>query len=205
MSEAARRWDVLGHRFYLRWSAGQLDRGELALYAGQYRHAVGALAQASEQAAALAPPAMAEELRAHAIEERAHVELWDAFADGVGAVSDAPALPETAACVGAWGDTDRSLLGTLVALHTIEAAQPAISDTKLAGLRDHYGVPDGPATEYFTVHAERDVVHAASARRLINEQLAGADHAALVAEAERVAKANWELLDGVQRATGTTA
>src|SRR3954464_14876796 len=46
--EAVReRHDVLTHPFYQRWSAGELTRAELAVYAGQYRHAVVALARAS--------------------------------------------------------------------------------------------------------------------------------------------------------------
>ena len=43
--------NVLEHPFYQRWSAGELSASELARYAGEYRHAVGALAQASERAA----------------------------------------------------------------------------------------------------------------------------------------------------------
>ena len=45
----------------------------------------------------------------------------------------------------------------------------------------------------------RDVEHAADARALIAERLDGADEDALVAEAERVLRANWTLLDGVER------
>ena len=49
--EAVREaWDVLRHPFYARWSRGELTREELARYAGQYRHAVVALADAAERA-----------------------------------------------------------------------------------------------------------------------------------------------------------
>ena len=54
-------------------------------------------------------------------------------------------------------------------------------------------------TAYFDLHAERDVEHAADGRALIAERLDGADEDALVAEAERVLRANWTLLDGVER------
>jgi hypothetical protein len=40
------RWNVLEHPFYERWSAGELSHDDLARYAGQYRHAVVALAEA---------------------------------------------------------------------------------------------------------------------------------------------------------------
>jgi pyrroloquinoline-quinone synthase len=43
--DAAReRWNVLEHPFYVRWERGELTRDELARYAGEYRHAVLALA-----------------------------------------------------------------------------------------------------------------------------------------------------------------
>jgi pyrroloquinoline quinone (PQQ) biosynthesis protein C len=74
---------------------------------------------------------------------------------------------------------------------------------KADGLREHYGFTGGPGTAYFDLHAERDVEHAAEGRTLLAERLDGADEDALVAEAERVLRANWTLLDGVERLCGT--
>jgi pyrroloquinoline quinone (PQQ) biosynthesis protein C len=54
-----RRWNVLDHPFYVRWSGGELSARDLALYAGQYRHAVVALAQAADGAAHAAGPVLA--------------------------------------------------------------------------------------------------------------------------------------------------
>ena len=73
LDAARRRWNVLEHPFYRRWECGELSRDELTAYAGEYRHAVVALADAAEQATPLAGPE-------HAGEERAHVDLWDEFA-----------------------------------------------------------------------------------------------------------------------------
>jgi len=197
------RNDVLNHSFYQRWSEGQLTREELAVYAGEYRHAVRALADASAGAAAAAEPSAREEMTAHACEEAAHVALWEAFARAVGGDLEREPAPETAACVRAWaGEARRPLLRSLVVLYAIESAQPEISATKLAGLRIHYGLADGPATEYFALHADLDREHAARQRRLIEQRLDGADHGELLAEAERVLRANWELLDGVERLNG---
>ena len=48
--DAAReRWNVLEHPFYKRWSCGELTRDELAHYAGEYRHAVVALADTARK------------------------------------------------------------------------------------------------------------------------------------------------------------
>jgi pyrroloquinoline-quinone synthase len=193
------RWNVLEHPFYERWSAGELCRDDLARYAGQYRHAVVALAEAADRAAHAANSAERAELAAHAGEEAAHVALWDAFAGAAGTDGLQAAEPETAACAQTWAGDGRDLLGHLVALYAIESAQPEIARVKADGLREHYGFASGPATAYFDLHVERDVEHAAEGRALIMQRLDGADEDALVAEAERTLRANWALLDGVER------
>jgi len=205
LDDVRARWNVLEHPFYTRWSAGELSREDLACYAGQYRHAVVALAQAADRAARVASAAERAELAAHAGEEAAHVSLWDAFATAAGTDGPQEAEPETAACAHAWGGDGppaRDLLGHLVAMYAIESAQPAISRVKADGLRAHYGFEAGLATAYFELHAERDAEHAAEGRELIAARLESADEDALVVEAERVLEANWALLDGVERLCG---
>jgi pyrroloquinoline-quinone synthase len=181
-------WNVLRHPFYARWSRGELTHDELAFYAGQYRHAVVALADAAHNAGS-----------EHAEEERAHVALWDEFAGVVGGATDAEPLPETTACASAWAGEGRDELAGLAALYAIESAQPAISETKRDGLVRFYGcAPGSAATRYFDVHTTRDVEHAAEGLAALEERATVDDVPRLVAEAERVLKANWELLDGVE-------
>jgi pyrroloquinoline-quinone synthase len=196
LDDVQARWNALAHPFYERWTAGELTREDLARYAGQYRHAVVALAAAADRAARTGDSV---ELAAHAGEEAAHVALWDAFAGAAGTDGPQPAEPETAACADAWAGDGRDLLGHLVALFAIESAQPELARVKAAGLREHYGFATGPATAYFDLHVERDVEHAAEGRVLIAARLDGADEDALVAEGERMLRANWALLDGVAR------
>jgi pyrroloquinoline-quinone synthase len=192
------RWNVLDHSFYTRWSAGELTREELATYAGEYRHAVVALADGLAAAASSAPdPATRAQLEEHAGEEAAHVELWDRFAGAVGGDTRREPLPETAACVDAWTAGD-DVLGRLVVAYAVESGQPAISRTKLEGLARHYGMDEGPATEYFLLHAERDEEHAAQSRALIEAELPRADEERLLELAEGALRGNWRLLDGVE-------
>jgi pyrroloquinoline-quinone synthase len=182
---AASRWNVLDHPFYQRWSAGELTQPELAEYAAQYRYAVEALADAAAAAGD----------DEHAAEEREHVALWDAFAAGCGSVS-AEANEETLACASSWTAGD-DRLERLAVLYAIESAQPAIAQTKLEGLLSHYGFEEGPATEYFSLHAERDHEHAAHSRELLEKLATDEDAPRLAARAEAAARGNWLLLDGV--------
>jgi pyrroloquinoline quinone (PQQ) biosynthesis protein C len=192
LDDARSRWNVLRHPFYVRWERGELTPAELAEYAGEYRHAVAALAETAERAAELGG-------REHAAEERAHVSLWDDFATAVEAEDANEPHAETTSCVAAWTAAPDPL-AALAILYAIEAGQPDVSGTKLEGLVEHYGFePDARGAGYFVVHAERDHAHAAEARALLERHARPQDDDRLVATAELALAGNWALLDGVSR------
>jgi pyrroloquinoline-quinone synthase len=194
IEKSRRRWNVLEHPFYQRWSEGDLTSEELARYAGQYRHAVEAIAKLSDGAAAALPER--GELRRHAAEELGHVRLWDGFVEAVGGDVDAAPTPETSECTEVWAG-DGEAIELLARLYAVEASQPAISRTKRSGLVERYGFSEGPGTAYFRVHEGRDVEHAAEVRELISELGSDADADRIVTAAESAYEANWRLLDGV--------
>jgi pyrroloquinoline-quinone synthase len=217
LDEARLQTNVLEHPFYERWSAGKLSSGELAVYAGQYRHAVDALARTSALTARSAGPEHRAALERHAEEETAHVELWDRFVQATAHASEpssspaqttsppppAPAITQTAECAAAW-TAGEDVLDHLAVLYAIEASQPEISRTKLDGLIEHYGyTPDAPAIEYFRLHERLDVEHSRQAGELIEELLAecpdAEDRAQRMVEGAHAAlRGNWELLSGVE-------
>lgn len=189
IDEARGRWNVLEHPFYLRWESGELTRTELAYYAGEYRHAVLALADA----------AAAGGDSEHATEETAHVALWDDFGAALDARLDRSPNTETTECTTAWRRNEP--LEARAVLYAIESSQPAISRTKLEGLVKHYGfTPATQATAYFEIHSSRDHDHAAASARVLRDTPPEeADR--LFAAAEAALRGNWSLLDGVNLPT----
>lgn len=191
--------NVLEHPFYQRWSAGELTREELAHYSGQYRYATEAIAKLSADVATAAPEAERAGLEAHAAEEHDHVAMWDGFVNEVGGtVGDQP-NPETLECVETWTRAD-GFGRQLARMFAIESAQPAISKTKTEGLGEHYAITDAPGNLYFTVHEEMDVHHAAEGRKLIERYMNEFSEDELVEAAGEAFRANWLLLDGVEKA-----
>jgi pyrroloquinoline-quinone synthase len=187
LDEARERWNLLEHPFYKRWSCGELNRDDLAYYAGQYRHAVVALAQTAATADA-----------EHAREEAEHVALWDDFAAAMGSTAAEPSA-ETHECVSAWLAPEDPI-GALAVLYAVEAGQPEVSQTKLDGLAEHYGVgQEEPGAAYFALHARLDHEHAATSRMLLEAQAGDDDR--LLALAEAALRGNWVLLDGVEART----
>ena len=155
---------LLTHPFYLRWEAGTLQPGELAAYAEQYRHFEAAVPSLLRDVLAGTDDAVAADLvRRNLADEESnpmpHIELFDGFADGVGAMRGAPATTATSGLLHTYRDLAAAgAVPGLAAIVAYETQAPAIASSKSAGLRHHYGC-EAQTTNFWDVHATMDLDH----------------------------------------------
>jgi pyrroloquinoline-quinone synthase len=201
---------LLTHPFYLAWTRGELSKEALADYARQYYHHVAAFPRyLSAVHAKCADQTTRKELLNNLIDEEAgspnHPELWLQFAEGLG-VSDVEARntikePETKNLI----DTFRSVCGdgstaeALAVLYAYESQIPAICESKIDGLRTHYGFINPKHYEYFTVHLEADREHSAAERKMLETHVNEQNFESVSGSVNRVLDTLWEMLSGVCR------
>jgi pyrroloquinoline-quinone synthase len=84
----------------------------------------------------------------------------------------------------------------LASLYTYERQIPEIAETKIKGLKNHYGVNSKEGLEFFVAHKEADVHHRAECEKLLDglsvEEQDKAEIAAL-----STAKYLWSFLSGI--------
>lgn len=201
---------LLTHPFYLAWTRGELTKEALTDYAQQYYHHVAAFpTYLSAVHAKCDDQPTRKQILANLIDEEAgdpnHPELWLQFAGSLGASADevraAEKQPETVKLI----DTFRSVCGNgttaegLAALYAYESQIPAVSESKIDGLKKHYGFENPRGYEYFSVHVEADREHAAAEREMLRKHVTDANAPAVQSSVDRVLNALWDLLSGVCR------
>ncbi len=200
---------LLDHPFYQAWTEGRLDREVLKRYAGQYFAQVAAFPRFVSAVHSRCPEIEARKvLLANLVDEELHgtdhPELWMQFAEGLGAdraavKAEAP-LPETTAMVDKFFElTGREWTQGLCALFAYESQVPAVSTSKIDGLKKFYGVDDASTLAFFKAHQHYDVEHSRQVADLIDQHADPAQAEAATAEAAEVL---WRFLDGVAREAG---
>lgn len=182
------KYDLLNHPFYQAWSAGELPKEALAMYAAEWGNFV---AQVPKGWAAHGDEAIAAE-------EVTHVALWDDFASSLGTQVAAPTISEMKGLVAACDKNFSDDVASVGALYAFEAQQPKTSTSKLAGLKEWYSV-GSKGEEYFRIHC--DDIHEMEILAQRAEKMGPADQARTVAACEETAKALWDALTGVQNAS----
>jgi pyrroloquinoline-quinone synthase len=199
---------TLTHPFYQAWQRGELTLEALQDYATQYYHHVAAF---PTYLSALHSHTSDQETRKvilqNLMDEEAgspnHPELWLQFAEGVGVSADAVKKsvpkPETCSLIETFLGVCRygSVAAGVSALYSYESQIPAVAKTKIAGLKEHYGISNPEHTAYFEVHEEADVEHSAQERALLQKHLADADSGDAAVASLKALDGVWDLLSGV--------
>jgi len=162
---------LLKHPFYQMWSDGKLTQESLAGYSKEYFQLVKAVPFFMTPIIEKAPDSVVSELSANQQEESEHVKLWIDFAGELG-VSEDELIPYTGLTKTIKAVTDLNELmntyeGGVCAMYAFEKEIPKISQIKLDGLAEFYGMTSDKATEYFKLHTEADIRHTASWRNIL--------------------------------------
>jgi pyrroloquinoline-quinone synthase len=201
---------LLKHPFYLAWTRGELSREALADYARQYYHHVAAFpTYLSAIHASCDDQSTRKEVLRNLIDEEAglpnHPELWLSFAEGLKVsardAQDTEKWPETKNLIDTFRSVcrDGSTAEGLGALYAYESQIPAICESKIDGLKKHYGFADPKHYEYFNVHIEADREHSAAEQRLLAGYVGNQNFESVRTSVNRVLDALWEMLSGVCR------
>jgi len=201
---------LLKHPFYLAWVRGELSKEALTDYAKQYYHHVAAFpTYLSAVHSKCDDQPTRKQLLQNLIDEEDgspnHPELWKQFANALGVndvdLAKTEKQPETKNLI----DTFRSVCGEgstaegLAALYAYESQIPAICESKIDGLKKHYGFTNPKGYEYFSVHIEADKEHSAAEREMLADKIDNQNIANVRASVRRVLDALWEILSGVCR------
>jgi pyrroloquinoline-quinone synthase len=157
-----------------------LSQEALTDYARQYYHHVAAFpTYLSAVHARCEDQATRKQILSNLIDEEAgspnHPNLWKRFVESLGVddvdLANTRKQPETQNLI----DTFRSVCGEgstaqgLAALYAYESQIPAICESKIDGLKKHYGFKNPEHYEYFSVHLEADREHSAAERKMLND------------------------------------
>jgi pyrroloquinoline-quinone synthase len=199
-------FDLLKHMFYQAWSNGELSQEALQTYAAQYYHQVKSFPRFISRVHTHCPEIEArklllENLVDEEIHGKDHPSLWMQFGEGMGTSKERMvkeiAEPETQIMVDQfYALADRDWRDGLCALYAYEYQVPAVSASKIDGLKKFYGIQDESTLEFFTAHQAYDVEHAKQVASLI-ERFVEPERAERATR--EAAQALWGFLDGMCR------
>ena len=188
---------LLKHPFYEMWSDGKLTQESLAGYSKEYFQLVKAVPEFMTPIIEKAPNSVIRELTENQQEESDHIKPWISFAGELGISEDElisySGLDKTKKAVSDLSSLMNTFDSGACAMYAFEKEIPKISQTKLDGLSEFYQIKSDNATEYFKLHTEADIRHAASWRNIIEKS--NANTSDLIEIAEKSVSAQNLLLD----------
>ena len=163
---------LLNHPFYQTWSDGNLTHEALAGYSKEYYQLVKAVPIFMTQLLDYVPKSMYDELDFNQQEEFSHISLWEQFASGLGIsckeLTNYDGLYKTNHAIAGMHSLMSSFVSGSTAMYALEKEIPKISQIKLEGLAEFYGLTSEDVTKYFKEHMEADVRHTASWKKVID-------------------------------------
>jgi pyrroloquinoline-quinone synthase len=143
-----------------------------------------------------APESMLSEIKENQKEESEHIAPWAHFAVslGVHGIESYVGLEKTTQAVSELSELMTSLESGAAAMYAFEKEIPKISHTKLDGLAKFYNLTEDSATEYFRLHMEADIRHAATWEKVL-DQIPEERHTEFLEIADKSLDAQNHLLD----------
>lgn len=188
---------LLKHPFYQMWSDGKLTLESLSGYSKEYFQLVKQVPSFMTPIIEKAPNFVKSELIENQQEESDHIQPWINFASALGISQEEllqyEGLEKTKQAVSDLNSLMDTYEGGACAMYAFEKEIPKISQTKLDGLAEFYGISSEDATEYFKLHTEADIRHAASWRDILENSTTDQDE--LIEIADKSISAQNLLLD----------
>ena len=175
IDELIEKRSLLKHQFYLMWTEGKLTLDALNGYSKEYFQLVKAIPSFVGTIMEQSPNAVKNEIASNQKEEAEHIEPWMKFAGAVGVSQEEleryQGLEKTRHAVSNLSTLMNSFEGGTAAMYSLELEIPKISLSKIDGLRKFYNMTSEDAIEYFRLHTEADIRHAAVWRRILEKTL----------------------------------
>jgi len=206
LNEKLDEYHLLNHPFYKSWNEGKLTREIIKDYAEQYYQHVKAFPRYISATHSLCEDLdkrkiLLENLQDEEKDGADHPKLWKNFALAIGAekneIDSVKKEKFTTEMIDNFFKHSRtSYAEGLAALYTYERQIPEIAETKIRGLKNHYGVSSKEGLEFFEVHKVADVYHREACEKLLDclskEEQIKAEKSAL-----STAKYLWNFLTGM--------
>jgi pyrroloquinoline-quinone synthase len=206
LKEKLDKYHLLNHPFYKSWNEGKLTREIIKDYAEQYYQHVKAFPRYISATHSMCEDIekrkiLLENLQDEESRDGDHPKLWRNFASAMGSSKEEiKSVKEekftTELIENFFKNAKSSYAEGLASLYTYERQIPEIAETKIRGLKKHYGVTSKEGLEFFEVHKAADVYHRQACEKLLdglsNDEQEKAEKSAL-----STAKYLWNFLTGM--------
>ena len=206
LKEKLNEYHLLNHSFYKAWNEGKLTREIIKDYAEQYYQHVKAFPRYISATHSLCEDLdkriiLLENLQDEERDGADHPKLWKNFAMSMGSdgekIENVKKEKFTSDLIDNFFKNGRSSYSEgLASLYTYERQIPEIAETKIRGLKNHYGVNSKEGLEFFEVHKAADVYHRQACEKLLDamskDEQEKAEKSAL-----STAKYLWNFLPGI--------